>query len=360
MWKLNWEETKQHFLDWWQRDGLVIGAWGAPLSNGPPHEKTTAPDPPSSLRDRYENGKRRAEWNHHILAQQTFPADILPVSDSLISPGDLALFLGSEPGFSKETVWFHPTMNEEEAPETLGPLTFDESNHWWQVLKETILAAAELGRGKYLVGCPDLMENIDILAVLRDPQVLLLDMIERPEWVEQKVQEINAAFFEAYQRIYDIIKLEDGSSAFGAFRVWGPGKTVKVQCDASAMFSPAMFERFVMPCLTEQCDWLDHTIYHLDGTHAMCHLDSLLSIDSLDAIEWTPQAGIEGGGDPRWYDLYRRILEGGKSIQAVGVAKEEIIPLLDAVGTKGVYIMTWFNNDQEAEALLGEVEKRHR
>jgi len=32
--------------------------------------------------------------------------------------------------------------------------------------------------------------------------------------VEQKVWEVNTAFFEAYQRIYDIIKLPDGSMCY--------------------------------------------------------------------------------------------------------------------------------------------------
>lgn len=355
MWKSNWEETKRHFVDWWNREGLVIGAWGAPVSDEPPREETERPPSPGSIRERFEKAEGRAQWNHYLLARQDFPADILPVSDTHISPGDLGLFLGSEPGFSPETVWFNPTMDKEETPEDYPPLRFDEGNYWWKVVERTIRTSVDLGRGKYLVGCPDLMENIDILAVLRDPQKLLIDMVERPDWVEEKVREINVAFFEAYQRIYDLIKLEDGSSTFGAFRVWGPGKTAKTQCDASAMFSPAMFDRFVVPYLEEQCNWLDHSIYHLDGTQAMCHLDSLLSIESLDAIEWTPQAGVEQGGDPRWYELYRRILGAGKSVQAVSVAREEIVPLLDAVGGKGVYIMSWFNNRQEAEATLKQV-----
>ncbi len=83
----------------------------------------------------------------------------------------------------------------------------------------------------------------------------------------------------------------------------------------------------------------------------MCHLDSLLNIAALDAIEWTPQAGIETGGDPRWYDLYRRILEAGKSVQVVGATTAEIRPLLDAIGSKGVYIMTWFTNTEEVEEI---------
>lgn len=347
MWKRNWEETKQHFIDWWNRDGLLLGSWSATVLADMPHEVTEAPAPPASVRDRYVDAERRAHRNHHRLAHCAFPVDVLPVSDTDIGPGSLALFIGSDPGFSEETVWFEPSIQDCAEPEKLPPLVFDETSQWWQVTEATLRVCAELGRGKYMVGCPDLVENVDILAALRDPQTLLIDMIERPDWVEQKVAEINQVWFEAYQRIYDIIKLDDGSSAFGAFRVWGPGKTAKVQCDACAMFSPAMFRRFVAPALSEQCQWLDYSMYHLDGTQAMCHLDALLEIDALDAIEWTPQAGIEQGGHPCWYELYRRILDGGKSVQ-IFAAKEEVIPLLDAIGGKGVYIMTSFADENEA------------
>ena len=46
------------------------------------------------------------------------------------------------------------------------------------------------------------------------------------------------------------------------------------------------------------------------------HIDSLLKIDALDGIEWTPQAGIEGGGHARWYPIYKKILDSGKRVQA--------------------------------------------
>jgi hypothetical protein len=84
-------------------------------------------------------------------------------------------------------------------------------------------------------------------------------------------------------------------------------------------------------------------------------LDALLSIDALDAIEWTPQDGLESGGHPRWYNLYRRILDAGKSLQVVGAAQEEILPLLDAIGDKGLYILTSFANEQEAEDLMNQL-----
>lgn len=339
MWKENWQDTKSRFCDWWNRKGLLVGSWGGCPHDGTPHEDFPAPATPDSLRDEYTDAEQRARRNHHRLSHQLFLEDTLPISGTDIGPGSLALFLGSEPGFSPNTVWFEPCIHDCEEPENLPPFEFDQSNPWWNVTEATLRASAALGRDNYFVGCPDLIENIDVLASLRESQTLLMDMVIRPEWVEQKVAEINQVWFDAYQRIYDIIKHPDGSSAFGAFRLWGPGKTAKVQCDASVMFSPDMFHRFVVPSLTEQCRWLDNSMYHLDGTQAMCHLDALLEIDALDAIEWTPQAGIETGGSPRWYDLYRKILDAGKAVQVIGVKIDELIPLLDAIGSDGVYVL---------------------
>lgn len=100
-----------------------------------------------------------------------------------------------------------------------------------------------------------------------------------------------------------------------------------------------MFREFVVPCISEQCRWLDNSLYHLDGTQAMCHLDALLEIEELDAIEWTPQAGIEPGPHPRWHEMYKKIIDAGKSVQIIPVGPDELKPLLNKIGRDGIYIM---------------------
>jgi hypothetical protein len=55
--------------------------------------------------------------------------------------------------------------------------------------------------------------------------------------------------------------------------------------------------------------------------------------------------------------LYRRILEAGKSVQVVSVRPAEIVPLLDAIGGKGVYIMTEFRDYAHAEEVHSAVRK---
>ncbi len=354
-WKENWQETRRHFIDWWQGEGMVLGCWAA-VPGDEPREDVPDPGPPEDPTHYHTDAEWRALSNHRRLARAHFPADVLPMANCDMGPGSLALYMGSEPGFEENTVWFNPVLEDVEEPEELPPLEFDPESRWWRITEEMLRRSVELADGRYMVGCVDLIENIDTLASLRGTNQMLIDLAARPEWVEEKMEEINRAWFEAYQRIYDIIRLEDGSSAFRAFSIWGPGRTAKLQCDASAMVSPEMFDRFVVPPLAEQCAYLDHSMFHLDGHQCMQHLDLLLGIEELDAVEWTPDPQVPPGGDPEWYDMYRKILDAGKSVQAIGVQHDEIVPLLDAVGPDGMYVMTSFADEGEAEQVQRMVE----
>lgn len=344
-WASDWPTVRAHHEQWWRGEGLVIATGAFPART--PHEDAPDPGAPPAGVNPHAAPQWRAQSIHHAMVGRQFLGDTLPLASIDIGPGSLALLLGSEPGFSPETVWFKPTMKDDDRPEDRPPLRIDPDNRWMAVHEQTARTCADLAAGRYGVGCPDLVENIDILAALRDPQRLLMDMIERPGWVERKVWEINDAFFEAYSRIYDIIRFDDGSACFGAFGLWGAGRTAKVQCDASAMFSPAMFERFVVPALSAQCEWLDFSMFHLDGHQCIAHLDHLLSIDALDAIEWTPDPQVNHGGHPDWYPMYRRIRDAGKSVQAIGVRLDDVVPLLDAVGPEGMYVVVHCPGDRE-------------
>ncbi len=335
MWHEDWERAKEHHLAWWRGEGFVIsGGWAT--KPGRPWEQTRDPGPATSLTQRYTDASWRAEHAHHQIAHRCLTGDLVPLVSTDIGPGSLATFLGSEPELAEDTVWYQPCIED---PESSPPLAFDPENRWWRIHEAVIRACVERSRGRYFVGCPDLIENLDTLASLRGTQTVLMDLIERPDWVQARLGEINQAFFAAYQRIYDLIAHPDGSAAWGAFGLWAPGKMAKVQCDISAMLSPRMFGQFVAPWLEEQCQWLDYSMFHLDGADCIQHLDQLLAIESLDAIEWTPNPGVPRGDDPYWFPMYRRILEAGKSVQMVSVSQHQVVPMLDALGPRGLYLM---------------------
>lgn len=333
LWKENWRECRENLLRWWQGEGLAVC-----LQVRRDRRRAGIPRPlrPDDLERRWTDPGYRCSDAESWMAGLDFWEEAFPYFDTQIGPGSLGTFLGSRMHFDETTVWYEPGIPE---PDAFGPIRFDPDGAGFQ----THLALVEEGRqraaGRYLVGMPDLIENLDTLAALRGDEALLYDLVDRPTWVLERLAEINAAYFQAFDLLFARIQDVHGGNAFSAFQLWGPGKTAKLQCDISAALSPRMFRRFVLPFLEEQCAWLDFSAYHLDGTNAQQHLDLLLGIERLNAIEWTPQSGRPQGGDPCWYELYRRIRAGGKSVEAVGVSPQEVIPLVDAVGPQGLMIV---------------------
>ena len=325
-----------------------------------PHADVPDPGPAASLQQRWLDPNWRAAHQRRRISRRAFPADTLPIAETDVGPGSLGTFLGSEPHFDDVTAWYDPCIAD---PRPHPLLRFDPGQKWWKVHEAIIRANVAASKGNYFVGCPDLIENFDTLAQLRGTQTLLTDLYDRPGWVKERIAEINQAYFEAYGRIYEMIAVAEPEHAkagavFGAFHLWAPGKVAKVQCDAAAMLSPGQFREFVAPALAAQCEWLDYPMFHLDGSDCIRHLDALLEIESLRAIQWTPQAGRPQTGSPQWFPLYKRVLDAGKSLQiGSGMKPHETLPVLDAIGSKGVFIWTTLERQDEGEELAGKVER---
>ncbi len=358
-WKKDWQQVQENMVRWWKGEGMAIFLTA---QREVPHEAVEKPYEPPDIENQWLNPEYRCGMAEYEMAHKDFLLEAFPYFDTQIGPGSLGIILGSKPLYVDGTVWYEPIIQD---PESYGAIRFNpENNLVWEQHVAMIDEGLRRSRGRYLVGIPDLIENLDTLAAVRGDNELLFDLIERPEWVEERLWEINQAYFEVYDLLYEKTKspvlindANEWGSTFSAFTIWGPGKTAKLQCDLSANFSPRMFKRFVVPALAEQCEWLDYSLYHLDGTTCLQHLPHLLEIEALDAIEWTPQAGRPGGGTAEWYDLYKEIKAAGKSFQAVGVEVEDVIPLLDAVGPQGVYLQMGRTVSQaEAEGLMKALE----
>ena len=332
--KPDWGSTRKNLIQWWNRQGLAIYLM---VKREVPRFTIDFPEPSGNLELDWIDPEYRLSLSEYEMAWHDYHMEAFPYFDTQIGPGSLGIILGSQPLFVEDTVWYQPVIDD---PEKYPRIEFKpENNHIWEQHISVIQEGLEKNKGRYLVGIPDLIENLDTLAALRGDQALLVDLIERQEWVMKKLSEINQAYFKVFGYLFNLVKDPWNGNAFSAFKIWGPGKTAKIQCDISATLSPRMFKNFVFPFLAEQCQWLDYSLYHLDGTNCLQHLPILLDIPHLNAIEWTPQAGKPGGGSKDWYGLYKQIKAGGKSVQAVGVEPEEVIPLLDSVGPDGLYIL---------------------
>ena len=315
-----------------------------------PHAEITPPAPAKDLSQKWFDPQWRAEYLDWYVAHSSLKADILPVANTQLGPGSLVAILGGVFEGGEDTIWIHPN------PDFTDEIVFNPEHPNWILHKELLKACKAKANGHYFVGMPDLMEGLDVLAALKGTDRVLLDTVMQPEILKQQMQQINDIYFKVFDELYDIIR-EGDEMAFCYFSSWAPGKMSKLQSDISTMISQDDYRRFVQPFIREQCQKIDYTLYHLDGVGAMHHLPALLEIEELNAIQWTPGVGEPQGGSPKWYDLYKKILAGGKSVMACWVTLDELKPLLDHIGADGVHLEMDFHNEKEVEQAMRIVEE---
>ena len=349
-WKPNLEETKKRYVDWWNHKGIILNMWEHFQEGVSPHADIPAPKPYRDLNQRWFDPEWRADYLDWYVAHSSLMADMLPVANTQLGPGSLAAILGGVFEGGEDTIWIHPN------PNYTDDITFDPNHPNYLLHKNLLKACKKKAQGHYYVGMPDLMEGLDVLAAIKGTDKVLLDTVMQPEVLEHQMQQINDIYFQVFDELYDIIR-EGDEMAFCYFSSWAPGKMSKLQSDISTMISVDDYRRFVQPFICEQCQKIDYTLYHLDGVGAMHHLDALLEIKELNAIQWTPGVGEPQGGSSKWYDLYRKILAGGKSIMACWVTLDELKPLLDNIGGEGVHLEMDFHNEREVEQAMRIIEE---
>lgn len=171
--KPQWDESKARFAAWWNRTSLgrplihaivPLQTRLAPLESAPKREAMPV--------DRvYLDAEANVLWFRNMLNGTRFLGEAMPSMDLNLGPGSMALYLGSEPDFQPDTIWFSDVVEDWE---THPALHYDPNNKWWIMHQAMIRRAVELANGEFLVCIPDLVESIDILAALRGPQRMAL------------------------------------------------------------------------------------------------------------------------------------------------------------------------------------------
>jgi 5-methyltetrahydrofolate--homocysteine methyltransferase len=307
--KPDMDEARDRLTAWWQGEDIGRPALLLQAPREQPVEEVPVRPQPEGWVTRYSISDyeyrvylgRTGCINTHYLAEST------PFVSPDLAPNCLALFLGCHGVDMPGTVWCEPFITEP-GDEVVR---FDPENIYWRFSWKLGQELKRLGEGKFLLQFPDFIEGLDTLAAMRGSEELLIDLVERPEWVSQMMNRITEVYFEYYDRFYELIKDERGGSVFWA---WAPGRMCKLQCDFSAMISPTMFAEFMMPVLRSMTPRFDHCMYHWDGPGAIPHQDLILSLPELDVVQWTPGAGVEHASDPRWFPLHHKTIAAGKKV----------------------------------------------
>ena len=313
--KDNWAQTRKKWDGYWRRENqgtpLMRIVAEVPSMRDQALEKALEP---VDMIDKYDDAARMDARFRYYLRTHRFLAESFPNIDLNYGPGSMAGYLGSEILFAPDTVWFTECVDDWSAwPE----LRFDPDNKWFKRHLKLFHCVKALAGDDYYLTVPDIMENLDVIASLRGAQNTAYDLIDEPEEIHRRIDQVQACYYRYYDSFYDIVaREEDGvlSSAYTAFQIWGRGKTLKLQCDYAALLSPAQFREFVVPALDQQCAGADSVLYHLDGPDAIRSLPALMEVDGIDALQWTSGSYNPDGTFPQWFGIYDQVKRAGKGL----------------------------------------------
>ena len=349
--KPDWERVAERFEAWWA--GEVIGRvalqvtapkadYQRPPASVPQVEGRLQPRP---YEERWTNVDDVIEAAEERMRATFYGGEAFPMYWPNLGPDVFSAYLGCELIFMSSTTWAEPNITDWENP---PPLTLDPNNRWWKLTLQMIERALKSAPGRYFVGLTDLHGGMDALSAMRGRKQLCFDLIDCPEKIAWAMEFITPLWFEIYEGMHQPIRERlTGSSTW--LPAWSPGRWYPTSCDFAALISPKMFDEFILPDIIAEVEWLDHSLYHLDGPDAIVHLDSLLNIPKLGGIQWVP-----GAGSPsmlHWVSLLKRIQKAGKLLH-LSISAHEVEPLLRELSPSGLMLSTSCATEAEACELL--------
>jgi 5-methyltetrahydrofolate--homocysteine methyltransferase len=264
-----------------------------------------------------------------------YAGDALPHAHHLYggrgTPMTASFYEGAPVVFKPDMVWIEPFIRE---LADFDP-AFDPENPWLK--KSLVLFEAQVAAGgdEVLACVPGLGDFLTNLSLMRGATELNLDMLESPDEIHRLRERMVPLFIRFYKMFQERFQAHHEGTI--SWLAWAPGTTYPIQCDFSTMISPKMFNEFVVPEIKMLATHLTHMAWHLDGEDELRHLDTLLAIPEIKAIQWVPRSGSYEAYLPKWFPLIRRILDAGKAFHGIA-SIDEAKRALDELPHRGLFL----------------------
>jgi len=285
------------------------------------------------------------ELSEYEMATRKCLGDAFPIVGFAHAPDSLSVYLGSEVEAQPTTAWVHA----KEQIDNIEDLSFkfDANNKYYKQITSVLECAVDYFKEKAVIRTPELGSGMDTIVPFREQTSLLMDLYDCPDEIHRINREMQKAYFECFENCIKIIS----KNSLG-YTTWTTVFSTKpfemVQCDFSYMISPDQFDEFVKPYIVEQCQRIPRTIFHIDGPGILNHLDSILSIEELDGIQWIPGAGEKWC--QHWPEVYKKTRDAGKLIQLFG-GMDTLDGVAETLGSaKDIVFMTACKENERAKA----------
>ena len=351
-WKPDYEDALNRLEAWWH--GEVLDR--PPVWITAPNGRDGSPFPErahATIRDRWFDTEFVLDGAEAWMSRTAYLGGALPIWWPNHGPEVYTAFLGCPMEYTETTSWALPVLTDWSK---IAEIAFDPENDYFQKIQEMTEAGIERFRGRAIVGYTDLHPGADGACAFRDPQQLCTDLMDAPDQVRQLLLRVEEPFGTVFDTFASRLEAE-GYPVTTWMAAAGRGRVHVPSNDFSCMVSPAMMEGFFLDITIEECRTAERNVYHLDGRDAIKHLDLLLGIPELHAIQ--PTIGSGDVFDEQWMDVILRTRAAGKSIH-LSAGWDLMRRLMAELPPEGILFITSAPSIEAAEDLIHEVARWKR
>lgn len=245
-----------------------------------------------------------------------------------------------------ESAWILPILDLYDRPLPI----FDPAHPMVRALDACFDAVVDTVGDAGFVTPPLMMDGLSTLSMFREPDKLCLDMVDKPDCVYAWTSAMNTLYIDLYEYYYQRLGVGESLCFFGPF---AEGRSEGVQCDFAVNLSPEMYAEFVAPDLRRVTDYMDFSLYHLDGVCQLRFLDQLAALPKLSGIQWNPET--TAGKPTDWLDTFRDIRRRGLVLM-IGTDVNQAIEVTRALGPDGLFFcLPAFAEEVEARAAIAAI-----
>ena len=286
------------------------------------------------------------------VKNMVYMGDALPNRWPDLGPDFLPSLYGGKITFEQDTSYIKPFLDAwPEDPTILAP---SREHPYWAKMEELYAAFLEIGKHAFYTGIPDLHPGADCLVGIRGPQNMAMDLFDQPDAVKAALKVIDGDFAGVYDHYYEKLRAA-GQAVTGWAGVVSTRKWHVPSNDFSFMISPSQFDEFFLEGLRNEINYFEATLHHLDGPGCLSHIDSLLGIEKLNAIQWVWGAG--NGTVVDWLDVFKKVQAAGKGVQLLQVHPGDLDTIMENLRPEGVWMnLVGVESRDEGDALLKKIE----
>ena len=174
---------------------------------------------------------------------------------------------------------------EQDLPlDELEMMRLNPDDPWYRKYMEFADVLVERSAGRYPVAHGMLAGPSDLAGSFRGHTQSIIDVMESPEQTSRMLWNMAQIFCGITDAIWMRLPRFHGGYFDAQYMLWSPGPIIRMQEDATALYSPSMYRKYLQPIDRDIARRYPNCFMHLHST-SMFILDLILQIEELGCFE---------------------------------------------------------------------------